>query len=224
MLLSDYIYHVGTSSYMDSLQHFDTSMLKSIRSKLGSAAKSVSNKASSAISNMKKTTEREWKKHKWVARKRGKNGKWIYDYGNGYPDEQKKNAKKKHKISDAAKAELQGKNFKKERSDAGTRPIRISKKSPEEFEKARVLAQNRRYHKGLRASKFKDLDYDSDNYVVRNGQKVRKAEDGTAYVRTRNPYKRNYDGKTAREAARNANSSQQKNAHSLKTKRGRQVY
>ena len=30
---------------------------------------------------------REWKNHKWVARKRNAEGKWIYDYGDGYPDE-----------------------------------------------------------------------------------------------------------------------------------------
>lgn len=27
---------------------------------------------------------REWKNHKWVDRKRGKDGKWIYDYGEGF--------------------------------------------------------------------------------------------------------------------------------------------
>ena len=30
---------------------------------------------------------REWKNHKWIDRKRGPGGKWIYDYGNGYPGE-----------------------------------------------------------------------------------------------------------------------------------------
>lgn len=227
--MPDYIYHAAPSSYMDSLYHAQRLGINKLISpssinKIKATTANVANSARSAVAKVGGTVEREWKKHKWVARKRGKDGKWIYDYGNGYPDEQKKNVKKKQKISDAAKAELQGKNFRKERSDAGTRPPRISKKSPEEFEKARVLAQYRRYNKGLRASKYKDLDYDSDNYVIRDGQKVRKAEDGTAYVRTRNPYKRNYYGKTAREAARDANSSQQKNAHSLKTKRGRQVY
>lgn len=39
----------------------------------------------------------EWKKHKWVARKRGKDGKWIYDYGDGFPDE-KTGEKKKHRF------------------------------------------------------------------------------------------------------------------------------
>ena len=28
---------------------------------------------------------REWKDHKWIDRKRDENGKWIYDYGNGFP-------------------------------------------------------------------------------------------------------------------------------------------
>lgn len=29
-------------------------------------------------------SEREWANHKWVARKRNDDGKWIYDYGNGF--------------------------------------------------------------------------------------------------------------------------------------------
>lgn len=33
--------------------------------------------------------DRMWKDHKWIARKRDKNGKWIYDYGNGFPGETK---------------------------------------------------------------------------------------------------------------------------------------
>lgn len=33
--------------------------------------------------------DREWKKNKWKDRKRDKNGKWIYDYGDGFPDEKK---------------------------------------------------------------------------------------------------------------------------------------
>jgi len=28
--------------------------------------------------------ERMWKNHRWISRKRNKNGKWIYDYGYGY--------------------------------------------------------------------------------------------------------------------------------------------
>ena len=27
--------------------------------------------------------DREWKNHKWISRERGKNGKWVYDYGDG---------------------------------------------------------------------------------------------------------------------------------------------
>ena len=34
------------------------------------------------------STGREWENHKWVARKRNTEGKWIYDYGDGFPDEQ----------------------------------------------------------------------------------------------------------------------------------------
>lgn len=36
------------------------------------------------------------KNHKWIARKRGPNGKWIYDYGNGFPGE----GKRKRSFSD----------------------------------------------------------------------------------------------------------------------------
>lgn len=28
--------------------------------------------------------DREWQNHKWVERKRNKNGKWIYNYGDGW--------------------------------------------------------------------------------------------------------------------------------------------
>lgn len=31
--------------------------------------------------------DRVWKNHKWISRKRNKDGKWIYDYGNGFADE-----------------------------------------------------------------------------------------------------------------------------------------
>ncbi len=46
--------------------------------------------------------DREWKKHKWKDRKRDKNGKWIYDYGDGFPDEKKKKSKKKKNMTDGA--------------------------------------------------------------------------------------------------------------------------
>lgn len=45
--------------------------------------------SNSTDSSSGKKTDREWKKHKWVARKRGPGGKWIYDYGKGFPDEKR---------------------------------------------------------------------------------------------------------------------------------------
>ena len=36
-----------------------------------------------------KLTDRSWKNHKWIDRKRGPNGKWIYDYGDGFNGERK---------------------------------------------------------------------------------------------------------------------------------------
>ncbi len=39
-------------------------------------------------------TERAWKNHKWVNRKRGPNGEWIYDYGNGYSNSKTAHIKK----------------------------------------------------------------------------------------------------------------------------------
>ena len=53
------------------------------------------------------TKERMWQNHKWVSRKRGKNGKWIYDYGYGYgkgdPEQLKKNNDKIHKLNNENK-------------------------------------------------------------------------------------------------------------------------
>lgn len=34
--------------------------------------------------------DRMKKNHKWVDRKRGPDGKWIYDYGDGFPGEKRK--------------------------------------------------------------------------------------------------------------------------------------
>lgn len=141
---------------------------------------------------------REWKKHKWVARKRGKNGKWIYDYGDGFPDEKSDNSQKI-----------------------------IKDDTPEKIkaaEKARAKAHYKRLHGGKKKSKFKDLDYYSDDYVVRSGQKVRKSEDDRAYVEPLNPFKKPVFGKTAEEAARKANEEKQKRSRFVMTKRGKQVY
>lgn len=119
-----------------------------------------SNSLSHAISLkglVKGLKNREWKKHKWVARKRGKDGKWIYDYGDGFPDE-KTGEKKKHRFQ---------------------------------------------YETGKRVRSFKDLRADGNdrNYVVSNGRKVRKAEDGTAYTKVNNKF---IFGDDDREASRKA--------------------
>ena len=56
------------------------------------AVNELKEKASNTLNDLGKSVskkEREWKKHKWIDRKRDKNGKWIYDYGNGFPDEKK---------------------------------------------------------------------------------------------------------------------------------------
>ncbi len=42
---------------------------------------------------------REWKEHKWIARKRNADGKWIYDYGNGFPGEGKLGASTVFKLN-----------------------------------------------------------------------------------------------------------------------------
>ena len=51
---------------------------------LNDAGKTVSNAVSGTLGSL---LGREWKNHKWIARKRDKNGKWIYDYGDGFPGE-----------------------------------------------------------------------------------------------------------------------------------------
>ena len=96
---------------------------------------------------------REWKKHKWVARKRGKDGKWIYDYGDGFPDEKTGEKKKKHRFEYA----------------------KDDKKKKHRFQ----------YELGKRVRSFKDLRGDGNerDYVVTNGRKIRKAEDGMAYTK-----------------------------------------
>ena len=88
----DFIEHAGFS-----LDDF-ISAVKKGASDIGKKAKKASDDVKKSISKAKhqansKTSgkgkkDREWKKHKWVARKRNKDGKWIYDYGNGFPDEQ----------------------------------------------------------------------------------------------------------------------------------------
>lgn len=53
------------------------------------------------------THERSWHNHKWVDRKKGKNGKWIYDYGYGYgkgdPSEAKRNNARIHQLNEESR-------------------------------------------------------------------------------------------------------------------------
>lgn len=65
----------------DELMHFDLPNIGKIIKDLSTGADRNRNKASGRQGGKK---DREWKKHKWVSRKRGKDGKWIYDYGDGY--------------------------------------------------------------------------------------------------------------------------------------------
>lgn len=58
-------------------------------------SKNASSKASKTVKTAANNLDREWKKHKWVDRKRDKNGKWIYDYGFGFPGEGNKKKTKK---------------------------------------------------------------------------------------------------------------------------------
>ena len=102
--------------YDDELQHFDfkipdvgkfindigknassaiDSISKGASKVVDDISKNISKAANDTVSNMSKAVSgtlggffgREWKNHRWIARKRNKNGKWIYDYGNGFPGE-----------------------------------------------------------------------------------------------------------------------------------------
>lgn len=103
---SNYIYHSEEWDY-DYLQHFELPFKVKLPkmpkldlpkvpdlSGIAKEGKKLSKKASKAISDIlpgdKKKKDREWKNHKWKDRKRDKNGKWIYDYGDGFPGEKEK--------------------------------------------------------------------------------------------------------------------------------------
>lgn len=133
---------------------------------------------------------REWKNHKWVARKRGKNGKWIYDYGDGFPDE--KTGEKKTKAP-----------FKRTLKDGSERGYRITSGDGKRV----------RSFKDLRA------DGNDRNYVVSNGRKVRKAEDGTAYTKVNNKFIFGDDDREAsRKAAGYENKRKRQNNRSKRNK------
>ena len=98
--------------YYDDLQHFDFKLpnvgkfLNDVGKNASNAMNDIGKNASKAVDeagkNISKATSdvsksvsgmlggltgREWKNHKWIDRKRNKDGKWIYDYGNGFPGE-----------------------------------------------------------------------------------------------------------------------------------------
>lgn len=63
---------------------------RQIDAKLNDAAQSITrsrgtskweNPTASGSGNVGGKTDREWKNHKWISRTRGKDGKWMYDYG-----------------------------------------------------------------------------------------------------------------------------------------------
>lgn len=109
-----YVYHVEPNQDDSYLEHFDFPDLSKIKlpdikmpkidlpkldipkidipdigKEVNNIGKNVSN-AIDSVNPFSKRKDYEWKKHKWIARKRDKNGKWIYDYGDGFPGEKKK--------------------------------------------------------------------------------------------------------------------------------------
>ena len=222
--MSKYIYRASGLNDGYSLTHFNLPIVKKVPS-----LKEVGSVVSSGLNRAKTAVEREWKKHKWVDRKRGKDGKWIYDYGNGFPDEQKqgkREPKKKSRLSPYEREELAGRHMREHRTSSGKvikeRP-RALRGPSKMFEDELRYQRAKQEREGRERKSFKDLDYDSGDYVSVNGQKVQKAEDDTAHVRT-GMFTRPYTGKTPEEAARKANAAKQKRSSGLRTHRGKQVY
>lgn len=108
-----YVYHIEPNQDDSYLEHFDFPDLSKIKlpdikmpkidlpkldipkidipdigKEVNNIGKNVSN-AIDSVNPFSKRKDYEWKKHKWIARKRDKNGKWIYDYGDGFPGEKK---------------------------------------------------------------------------------------------------------------------------------------
>lgn len=100
-----YIVKNNDNTHQNDLYHFDFK-LPDVGKFIADVGKNITNIADSAGKNISKNLDdiskntsnaikgtlggmfgREWKNHKWVARKRDKNGKWIYDYGKGFPGE-----------------------------------------------------------------------------------------------------------------------------------------
>ena len=190
--MAKYVYY-AVDYDSDSMAHSIAALdiLKKTGSNVASSVRSAVNKAGGAI-------EREWKKHKWVARKRGKNGKWIYDYGKGFTDE---SGPKKIKVIDPKE---------KSRKAQAMRSKRLRQQNLRDAEKA-----NRNFNK---------LDYDSDDSIKVNGVRMQKDETGEAYVRSRNPYKGFSRGSNVVELSRRVNEEKQKRGRGVKTHRGKQVY
>lgn len=99
--MTKYIYYAYDRPSEDDLEHFNFPFkfqfpkIKTPKIKppsMDGAIKELKKTASNALNSLGKPgvkKDREWKKHKWKDRKRDKNGKWIYDYGDGFPGEKK---------------------------------------------------------------------------------------------------------------------------------------
>lgn len=98
-----HIYYAYDEPSIYDLKHFSFPFKFKLNFPKAKAPKINTKPAKKALSNLKRQSSkaltgfgkggsnkgREWKKHKWIARKRDKNGKWIYDYGDGFPGEKK---------------------------------------------------------------------------------------------------------------------------------------
>ena len=190
--MAKYVYYAvdyDSDSMAHSIDALD--VIKKTGANVASSVKSAVHKVGGAI-------EREWKKHKWIARKRGKNGKWIYDYGKGFSNE---NGPKRVKVID---------------------PKEKSRKAQERRSK-RLREQNLRDAERAH-NNFNRLDYDSDGSINVNGVNIQKDETGEAYARSRNPYKSPYRGSNVVKLSRRINEEKQKRGRGVKTHRGKQVY
>lgn len=61
---------------------------KNIQTSLDNAKNNIK-KSIGTVKGLSDRSGYEWRNHKWIARKRNEYGKWIYDYGNGFPGENK---------------------------------------------------------------------------------------------------------------------------------------
>ena len=98
-----HIYYAYDEPSIYDLKHFSFPFKFKLNFPKAKTPKMNTKPAKKALSNLKRQSSkvltgfgssgpkkgREWKNHKWIARKRDKNGKWIYDYGYGFPGEKK---------------------------------------------------------------------------------------------------------------------------------------